>query len=228
MTTDIERRYTPGQVEVRAAAAEQRTIGGYALKFNKQSRNLGGFVEQILPSAVAKSRGDGWPDVLARYNHNDDMLLGTSSARTLRLSVDDAGLLYEVDLPRARSDVYELVQRGDVAKSSFAFRVMPTEAGEPGETWALNDLDIPLRTLTAFQLVDVAPVNVPAYLDTSSGLRSLAKYVNAPLDEVRTLATQNELRKFFKRTDENGSAPKTTSAAVARMSLLKRQQDPHT
>jgi phage head maturation protease len=106
--TDVERRFTPGQVEVRAAK-DSRAVGGYALKFNTQSRNLGGFVEQINTSALNKSRGDGWPEVMARYNHDDNMLLGTTAARTLRLTLDEVGLVYEVDVPQARADVYELV-----------------------------------------------------------------------------------------------------------------------
>jgi HK97 family phage prohead protease len=170
MTTEVERRFTPGNVELVRAADERKSIGGYAAKFDRQSRNLGGFVEAIRSTAFNKSRGDGWPDVVARYNHDDNMLLGTTGAGTLRLSVDDIGLFYEVDPPQARADILELVARGDVAKSSFAFRVMPD-----GDEWGLNDLDIPLRTLTNVQLVDVAPVNTPAYLDTSSGLRSLAE-----------------------------------------------------
>jgi HK97 family phage prohead protease len=140
--SDLERRYTPGNVEVVRAADDRRTIGGYAAKFMKQSRNLGGFVEQIDARAFNKSRGDGWPDVLARYNHDDNMLLGTTAAGTLRLALDEIGLHYEVDPPQSRADVQELVTRGDVNKSSFAFRVM----GE-GEEWGLNDMDIPLRTL---------------------------------------------------------------------------------
>jgi HK97 family phage prohead protease len=219
--TDLERRFTPGQVEVRAAAAEQRTIGGYAAKFDKQSRNLGGFVERIAPDAFNKSRGDGWPEVMARYNHDDNMLLGTSGARTLRLGIDEIGLTYEVDLPAARADVYELVQRGDVGKSSFAFIVPPS-----GDEWALNDMDIPLRTLNAVKLVDVAPVNTPAYIDTTTGLRSLAKAMEAPLEDVRRLAQENELRKFFKRTDGGSEAAKHDFGAAARMSLLNRKADP--
>ncbi|GAB3884564.1 HK97 family phage prohead protease [Terrabacter terrigena] len=219
--TDLERRFTPGQVEVRASAEKQRTIGGYAAKFNVQSRNLGGFVERIAPEAFNKSRGDGWPEVMARYNHDDNMLLGTTVARTLRLTVDNVGLNYDVDVPQARSDVYELVSRGDVAKSSFAFIVPPG-----GDDWSLNDLDIPLRTLLSVKLVDVAPVNTPAYLDTSTGLRSLARKVEAPLEDVRRLAEQNELRRFFKRTDGGTEAAKHDFGAAARMSLLNRQRDP--
>ncbi len=222
--SELERRYTPGTVEVVRSAGDDKkpSIGGYAAKFMKQSRNLGGFVEQIDLRAFNKSRGDGWPDVMARYNHDDNMLLGTTSAGTLRLSVDDVGLFYEVDPPQARADILELVGRGDVGKSSFAFRVM----GE-GEEWGLNDLDIPLRTLTNVQLVDVAPVNSPAYLDTTSALRSLATRMDAPLEEIRKLAGENELRRLFKRTDQGGTQPQQHFGAAARIALLARKADPY-
>jgi HK97 family phage prohead protease len=214
--TETERRFTPGQVEVRAADAEKRTIGGYAAKFNKPSQNLGGFVEYIAPGAFNRARGNDWPDVQARYNHDDNMLLGTTTARTLRLSVDDNGLVYEVDLPRARADVYELVQRGDVARSSFAFRVI----GEDGEEWGLTDQNFPKRTLLSVDLADVAPVNAPAYLDTSTAIRSLARHVHAPVEDVQELAKEGELRKFFLRTDGT-SVKKTLSGAEARLLLMK-------
>jgi HK97 family phage prohead protease len=222
--TEMERRFTPGQVEVRAADAEKRTIGGYAAKFNRLSQNLGGFVEQIAPGAFNRARGNDWPDVQARYNHDDNMLLGTTTARTLRLSVDDTGLVYEVDVPHARADVYELVQRGDVSKSSFAFRVI----GDDGEEWGLTDQNFPRRTLLSVDLHDVAPVNAPAYLDTTSAIRSLARHMDADVEEVRQLAADGELRKFFMRTDRDGGRPavKTEFGPSARMSLLARKSDP--
>lgn len=220
--SESERRFTPGRVEVRAAAAEKRTIGGYAAKFNKPSQNLGGFIEVIDPAAFNDSRGRDWPDVLARYNHDDNMLLGTTSARTLRLDVDGTGLVYEVDVPQARADVFELVQRGDVAKSSFAFRVV----GD-GDEWGLSDQNFPQRTLRSVQLVDVAPVNTPAYLDTDTGLRSLANAMHAPLDEVRKLAQDNELKRFFIRSDRSPASSQQTFGPAARMALLNRAADPY-
>jgi hypothetical protein len=60
----------------------------------------------------------------------------------------------------------------------------------------------------------VAPVNKPAYLDTSAGLRSLANRFDAPLEEVRSLAQRDELRKFFKVTT-GPEAPQKRSAAAA-------------
>lgn len=221
--TESERRYTPGRVEVRAAAAEKRTVGGYAAKFDRPSQNLGGFIERIAPQAFNRSKGNDWPEVMARYNHDDMALLGTTAAQTLRLSVDGTGLVYEVDVPQSRSDIYELIQRGDITKSSFAFRVI----GDEGDEWGLSEQNFPQRTLLSVDLVDVAPVNTPAYLDTSTGLRSLARHVEASEEEVRQLAHQNELRKFFMRTDKGGApAPKHTFGAAARMEMLARKTDP--
>lgn len=216
--TDAERRFTSVRVEVRAGANDDKmTIGGYAAKFNRMSQNLGGFVERIDPAFFNKSRGDGWPDVVARYNHDDNMLLGTTNARTLRLSTDNVGLLYDADLPSSRADVYELVQRGDVNKSSFAFVAVEDD-------WTVNDQGFPLRTLLGGRLMDVAPVNTPAYLDTSTGLRSLARKFDAPIDEVRKLAEGDELIRFFKRSDLK-PAVQRRSASVALTAVLNLDPD---
>lgn len=209
--SDLERRFTVCRVELRAGS-EKRTFGGYAAKFNTESKNLGGFIEKIDPGFFNKSRGDGWPDVIARYNHDDNMLLGTTAASTLRLSVDGVGLEYEVDPPQSREDVFELVQRGDVAKSSFAFQMFEDD-------WAASDQGFPMRTLLTGRLVDVAPVNIPAYDDTSVGLRSLARKFEADVEEVRKLAADNALIKFFKRTD--GPAAPAKRSAAARLAQAK-------
>ncbi|WP_418059948.1 HK97 family phage prohead protease [Pimelobacter simplex] len=212
--TDAERRFTSVRVEVRAGEDNKQTIGGYAAKFDRASQNLGGFRERIDVRAFNKSRGDGWQGVVARYNHDDNMLLGTAGAGTLRLGIDEIGLTYDIDMPQARADVYELVGRGDVRQSSFAFIAYE-------EDWGTDDSGFPLRTLLSVRLLDVAPVNTPAYEDTSVGLRSLAKKFDAPLEEVRALAQANELTRFFKRTD--APAPVSTGRS-AQAALAKAMQ----
>ncbi len=194
MTVELERRYVDQPVGTRTG--DHRTIGGYASVFEKRSRNLGGYVEVVNRSAFNKAMGDSWPDVVARFNHDSLMLLGTTAARTLRLSVDNVGLAYEVDTPQSRQDVYELVERGDVRSSSFAFVAREDDWGE-------SDQGYPERRLLSVQLVDVAPVSdPPAYPDATAGLRSLAQRFDADLTEVRSLAEKNELLKFFKTTQK--------------------------
>lgn len=218
--SDAERRFTSVPVEIRSGS-DKMTIGGYAAKFDRTSRNLGGFKEKIDGKAFHNSRGDGWPGVVARYNHDDNLLLGTTGGGTLRLAVDEVGLEYTVDVPQARSDVYELVSRGDVRQSSFAFVALEDD-------WAADDTGYPLRTLVKVRLMDVAPVNSPAYEDTSvaarssveSALASLALKFSADVAEVRKLAEVNELNKFFKRTDAIDPKAQRRSAQAALAAAL--------
>jgi HK97 family phage prohead protease len=187
-----EQRITARPVEVRATGA-RRVIGGYGATFGGRSQNLGGFHEVVSDRAFNKSAGDGWPGAICRYNHLDEMLLGTTQARTLRLAIDSTGLFYEVDLPESRSDTYELVQRGDISASSFAFECWD-------DSWGFED-GVALRVLNSVRLLDVAPVTRAAYPDATVGLRSLARYMDAPVADVIDLSNRQELRKLFIRTD---------------------------
>lgn len=211
-----ERKCVLLPVEMRAEAS--RTIGGYGAVFNRLSQNLGGFVERLDPAFFNKARGDGWPGlgsgVMARYNHSDSFLLGSTGSGTLRLTVDNTGLDYAVDTPQTRADVYELVQRGDVRQSSFAFITYDDD-------WGMTDQGFPLRTLLSGQLVDVAPVNSPAYIETSVGLRSLAEKFEVEVEEVRKLAAADGLRKFFALSGEAPKAPTFGPAALAKVAALE-------
>jgi hypothetical protein len=217
--TEPERRFTSGAtgaVEMRAAQGSGGArIGGYAAVFGKLSRDLGGFREQVATTAFDKSKSDGWPYVVARFDHSNAALLGTVSGGTLTLSVDRVGLAYECEPPSARADIVELVGRGDIQKSSFAFY---TVGG--ADEWDLDGDGYPLRTLVSVRLVDVSPVITPAYNDSSAGLRSLAEHMGADPKEVRALAAQNRLRTLFVRSD----APRMTGPAA--LSVLTRRSDP--
>lgn len=213
-TDAIERRYTPGIVELRAGRSR---IGGYAAMFNTRSRNLGGFVEQVMPTAFDHARGRDWPGVVARFNHDDNMLLGTTVAGTLQLRLDETGLAYEVKPPQSRADILELVERGDVRNSSFAFRMVE-------DAWGVSDEGYPLRSLVRVQLVDVAPVVTPAYPETTAALRSLAHHLEVDVEEVAQRAVKDELRGFFVRTDVEGQAKPKTFGPAARMAILARKR----
>lgn len=211
-----ERRFTKFPPEIRQRKdGLPATIYGYAAAFGKLSRKLGGFVEQVDPRAFDESKTAGYPDVVCRYNHKDDQLLGTTYARTLKLAIDETGLAYEVEPPNARADVLEYVQRGDVRHSSFAFRVFPG-----GDEWGLSEFNYPMRTLMSVQLVDVAPVLDPAYPDATAGARamngaveSLANWVQGDVEEVRARVNDGRVLDFFKRVSADAGRPKDTQRA---------------
>jgi HK97 family phage prohead protease len=187
---DLEMRHVSQPVEFRAADDGPGTLDGYAIVFNKYSQNLGGFVERVDPAAATKSVSDKLP-VVARYNHDDNFLLGTIEAGTLRLEVDDIGVRYIVDLPdtSAGRDVAALAKRGDLRYSSFAFHTLEDE-------WDVTEQGFPLRTLRSIQLVDVAPVVNPAYRDSTVGVRSLAAHLHVDVDTVAAAST-DELRSLL-------------------------------
>jgi len=225
-------------VSVRQANDDSKpVIGGYAAKFDKMSQNLGGFKERIAPGFFNQSKGEGWPGVIARYQHEDNYLLGVTGNQTLRLDVDNIGLRYDVDInteDASAMSTYARVKRGDVRQSSFAFI-------KDEDDWDSVD-NFPRRTLITGRLVDVAPVNTPAYRDTSvaarsfaadpksgysidEALRSLAAKFEADFAEVRKMADANELMRFFKRTGNGGPAlpdPRVVEAERSAQAALMR------
>ena len=233
-----ERRFTRFPPEVRSSRENgAKHIFGYAACFGKLSRKLGGFVEQVGNTAFNESRADNWPEVVCRFNHKDDLLLGTTYARTLQLRTDETGLLYEVEPPSSRADILEYCERGDIRHSSFAFRVFPG-----GDEWGVSEFNYPMRTLVSVQLVDVAPVLDPAYPDSTAAARalngaveSLANWVQGDPEEVRSRLSDGRAMEFFKRTDNIGPAkrdmpkpPKTVlTGAQAMMALLANEEDPY-
>ena len=219
MTRTLERRTSKAQpIELRAGKeGSPGTLTGYAIVFNSLSQNLGGFVERVLPGAADKSIADG-VRVLARYNHDDNFLLGATDSGTVRLSADGTGVFYEVALPNttAGRDVAELARRGDLRNSSFAFYVPPG-----GESWSFTEQDFPLRSLSAIQLVDVAPVNTPAYLDTTAAVRSLAAATGIDPARISTEHVE-EIRAALRAEASDGG--QAASHPTLRLSLAARHQ----
>lgn len=219
------------RLEIRSDADGQ-WIGGYASVFQpRESRNLGGFIERVAPGAFNEARAGGWSGVVCRFNHDSNYVLGTAQAGTLRLRTDNVGLDYQVLPPKAEERIRELVQRGDISYSSFAFRVRPG-----GDDWGVTDQNFPMRTLHDVELVDVAPVLDPAYPDataavraTAPALRSLANRMQIAVDEVRSLAEADELRRLFVRTDKPiyRPEPKRLFGPAAAAMLLGRREDPY-
>lgn len=165
---DIERRLIETETVAERCMCDKTgkkkvTIRGYAALFNTHSQDLGGFVESILPGAFDDVMKRG-TDVVALYNHEPMYLLGRESAGTLRLSVDERGLRYEIDAPESRADVVEAIERGEVRGSSFAFRCK----GD-GEKWSRTPDGRQLREIRAVDgLFDVGPVLKPAYTATEA------------------------------------------------------------
>jgi len=161
--SELERRLIadlPG-LEVKADENGRTVIRGYAAVIESESQDLGGFVEIIERGAFDEVMASN-PDVFGKYNHTQ--VIGRTSSGTMRLMVDERGLRYEIDPPRSAAAVVELIERGDVRGSSFAFRSRPAD-----ETWSRDANGRMIRRIKKFSFLgDAGPVDTPAYLATET------------------------------------------------------------
>jgi HK97 family phage prohead protease len=100
-----ERRMTPtADIKVETRDDGRQMVTGYAAVFHRnddpgtQYSLAKDFVERIAPSAFNRALADKH-DARALFNHDPNHVLGRVGAGTLRLSVDNVGLRYEIDLP---------------------------------------------------------------------------------------------------------------------------------
>jgi hypothetical protein len=165
-----------------------RTLVGYGAVFGKLSQDLGGFREVIEPAAFNRTVQNN-KDILVTMNHNVDQLLGRSGAGTARISVDEVGVRYEVDLPDTATGrtVEVLASRGDLFGSSFTFSVP-----DKGATVEKDEDGRKLRRLHEVRLYELGPVVSPAYLDTTVALRSIESYVDTEEEEDRSQEEEEE------------------------------------
>lgn len=150
---------------------EERIIEGYAIVFNELSEDLGGFREMIMPEAVTQELINN-SDIYYLFNHSDNSIpLARSNhgSGSLELTVDSKGLKYRFNC--LNTEFYQLVQRGDLSKSSFAFS-LPNDGS--GEIWEKSSEYNYVRKIVKIeQLYDCSAVLVPAYSTTELYARNL-------------------------------------------------------
>lgn len=164
-----ELRYFDCEVRVETREDGGKMVRGHAALFGSLSENLGGFREMIEEGAFDNVLSD---DVRALFNHDSNLILGRTVAKTLRLKVDKKGLVYEYDSPNTTyaNDLLVSLERGDVNQSSFGFQVDKDKWEED------KDGRIIRRILSVRRLYDVSPVTYPAYPDTDVAKRGLDQY----------------------------------------------------
>jgi len=179
-TSELERRLISEAptLEINRDDNGRTVIRGYAAVYQSDSKNLGGFVERLSEGCFDDVLASN-PDVFARFNHSDDMILGRTTAGTLRLFADERGLRYEIDPPRSAAGLVESLERGDIRNSSFAFRVKPQD-----EMWTRDAKGMQVRTINRIDsLHDVAVVANPAYSAAEAYVSKRALSMVTPADE---------------------------------------------
>jgi uncharacterized protein len=183
-----------------------RKIEGYGIVFNKESKDLGGFTEIIMPEAV-----DGVlesSDVLALLNHDESkgvLARSTNGEGTLDLTKDKIGVKYSLEAPDTvlGDEVLSGVRRGDIRTSSFSFSV------SDGQKWEKRSDGSFLRTIIKFDgIYDVSPVYREAYADTTVAIRSLSKIkteMEKPIIPGQETRQVMDITKMRKETLKDGT-----------------------
>lgn len=177
----------PQTVEIRARDDGKTVIEGYVVKWNQRSHVMidwwgDKFVERVAKGAFSRSLSEK-DDIKAFWNHNSDMVLGSTKAKTLELVEDDAGLRYSIIPPDTTwgRDAVESIRRGDVSGTSFGFLVRKDD-------WEyLAEEDLYQRTLLDVDLIEISPTPLPAYPDSEAQLseRSLSQESREKLQALK-------------------------------------------
>ena len=184
ISLDMEKRSI--NFELRAKP-ESRTIFGTATVFNS-AYDMGWYDEER--SADSLDEAD-MKDVVALFNHDMNMVLARTSSGTLKLNVTGNAMEYEFEAPNTTlgNDLLEMVKRGDVYQSSFAFTVET-------EDWQERKGMKPKRVIRSIKKVyDVSPVTYPANPDTMVAKRSYdaTKEIDKDLQTIIDISVKSEI-----------------------------------
>ena len=150
--------------------------------------------ERIQRGAFTKTIEEN--DVFAVWNHNPDIVLGSSRNKTLVLSEDEYGLAIEIEPPNSPEGQSKLesVRRGDVKKMSFAFEVIKEDLVKTKDGSGKEVLE---RTLLELKLWETSPVVWPAYTGTTIGARSWLMDNGMDIEKIASALRCKKLRGEF-------------------------------
>jgi HK97 family phage prohead protease len=144
---------------------EQTTLAGYAMLWNQNSSDRGGYVVRLAPNSALFAK-----PTLALFNHNFSQQLGTTDNGTLRiLPADDTGIPVEIDLNMGTStgrDVAAYIDRGDIKGMSFSM------ANGFEEYTEAKDGDTNVLTCSKFTVDEVTVTGIPAFTNTTIGKKN--------------------------------------------------------
>ena len=193
----MEQRYFEIQNIETRNDSDELTFTGKFVAYGDTYQVWEGATESIAPGAFRNSIHQ---DVRALYNHNDDLVLGRTSAGTFSLEDRADGLWGVIKVNRNDSDAmnaYARVQRGDVSGCSFGFNIKSQEEERKADGtvhWTITEVD---------PLFECSICTFPAYQATHVTARK------RDLDEIEK--RKMEFRKEELRNKLKGEADGTES-----------------
>ena len=171
----------------------KRYLEGYFAVFNEQYQVWDGWVETIAPGAFARYLASG-ADVKVLWNHDSNIVLGSTGNGTASLREDEVGLYGSVEINEADQEAvnaYARVTRRDVDGCSFGFDIARMEE------WWDEDSVYHTRITEVDPLYEVSPCTFPAYKGTSISARNKENLEDA---RSRYQTAQEQKRKEWRES----------------------------
>lgn len=146
----------------------KRYLEGYFAVFGETYQVWDGWVETIERGAFARYLASG-EDVKVLWNHDSNIVLGSTVNGTALLKEDETGLFGSVEVNENDSEAvsaYARVARGDVNGCSFGFDIARQEE------WWDDDGIYHTKITEVDPLYEVSPCTFPAYKATSVSARA--------------------------------------------------------
>lgn len=146
----------------------KRYLEGYFAVFGQVYKVCDGWEESIAPGAFARYLASG-QDTKVLWNHDSNIVLGSTANRTSVLREDEVGLFGSVEINELDQDAlnaHARVGRGDVDGCSFGFDIARME-----EMWDEAGI-YRTKILEVDPLYEVSPCTFPAYTSTSISARA--------------------------------------------------------
>lgn len=145
----------------------RRYLEGYFAVFNEPYQVFDGWVETVERGAFARYLSTG-EDTKVLWNHDSNIVLGSTANGTAVLREDETGLWGSVEINEQDQEAlnaYARVGRGDVNGCSFGFDIARQEE------WWDEDGVYHTKITEVDPLYEVSPCTFPAYKATSISAR---------------------------------------------------------
>lgn len=156
----------------------RRYLAGYFAVFGEQYQVWDGWMETIERGAFAEYLASG-EDVKVLWNHDSNIVLGSTGNGTATLREDEIGLFGTVEInenDQEAVNAYARIARGDVNGCSFGFEI------DRQEEWWDEQGVYHTKILRVDPLYEVSPCTFPAYKATSITARNGEKLNQARED----------------------------------------------
>lgn len=184
----------------------KKYLEGYFSVFGEPYQVWDGWVETIERGAFARYLASG-EDVKVLWNHDSNIVLGSTGNGTASLREDEVGLFGSVEInenDQEAVNAYARVARGDVDGCSFGFDIARQEE------WWDDDGVYHTKIIEVDPLYEVSPCTFPAYKATSISARNKDRFADAKkrFDEAKKekmIHWRDDMKKRLKGEKVNGT-----------------------